>query len=90
MPILHATNAQLISKCCLHFLLCSALLCLLLPLCIINAQNERGISPLGVAVGFNQQEIVELLLAAGADLNIRDASSNTVLHYAAGDCCCTK
>lgn len=47
-------------------------------------QNERGISALGVAVGFNRKAAVELLLDAGADLSLRDAGDNTVLHYAAG------
>jgi ankyrin repeat protein len=48
-------------------------------------QNERGISPLGVAVGFNRKPVVALLLDAGADLEARDAAGNTVLHYAAGE-----
>lgn len=47
-------------------------------------QNERGISALGVAVGFNRVPFVELLLDAGADLALRDGQGNTVLHYAAG------
>lgn len=50
----------------------------------VNGLNERGITALGVAVGFNQKDLVELLLAAGADLELRDQSDNTVLHYAAG------
>jgi hypothetical protein len=48
-------------------------------------QNERGISALGVAVGFNRASFVQLLLDAGADLALRDAQGNTVLHYAAGE-----
>jgi ankyrin repeat protein len=53
-------------------------------------QNERGISPLGVAVGFNRKDMVQLLLDAGADLAGRDGQGNTVLHYAAGEgrCVC--
>jgi hypothetical protein len=47
-------------------------------------QNERGISALGVAVGFNRVPFVELLLDAGADLALNDSQGNTVLHYAAG------
>lgn len=50
-----------------------------------SKQNERGISPLGVAVGFNRAPVVGLLLDAGADLEARDAAGNTVLHYAAGE-----
>lgn len=50
----------------------------------VNGLNERGISALGVAVGFNRVPFVELLLDAGADLALRDGQGNTVLHYAAG------
>ncbi|KAF6255784.1 flagellar associated protein [Scenedesmus sp. NREL 46B-D3] len=50
----------------------------------VNGLNERGISALGVAVGFNRLPFVELLLDAGADLALRDSQDNTVLHYAAG------
>eukprot|EP00879_Flechtneria_rotunda_P011121 GHRR01011618.1.p1 GENE.GHRR01011618.1~~GHRR01011618.1.p1 ORF type:complete len:304 (+),score=115.86 GHRR01011618.1:124-1035(+) len=50
----------------------------------VNGLNERGVSPLGVAVGFNHKDIVELLLNAGADLQAQDTAGNTVLHYAAG------
>jgi hypothetical protein len=48
-------------------------------------QNTRGISPLGVAVGFNRQAVVGLLLDAGADLEAKDGQGNTALHYAAGE-----
>ncbi len=34
----------------------------------VNGLNERGIAPLGVAVGFNRREVVEALLEAGADV----------------------
>jgi ankyrin repeat protein len=47
-------------------------------------QNERGITPLGVAVGFNQQAMVALLLSKGADAARQDPAGNTLLHYAAG------
>ncbi|KAG2453934.1 hypothetical protein HYH02_002137 [Chlamydomonas schloesseri] len=50
----------------------------------VNALNERGISALGVAVGFNRLEIVKLLLSKGADLTFRDPKKNTLMHYAAG------
>jgi hypothetical protein len=53
--------------------------------CSCALQNERGISPLGVAVGFNRKDMVQLLLDAGADLAARDGQGNTVLHYAAGE-----
>lgn len=51
-------------------------------------QNDRGVSALGVAIGFNRKAMVELLLNAGADIALRDASDNTVLHYAAGGFLC--
>ncbi|GFR48770.1 hypothetical protein Agub_g10591 [Astrephomene gubernaculifera] len=50
----------------------------------VNAPNERGVSPLGVAVGFNRLEIVKLLISKGADLTFRDPKQNTLMHYAAG------
>ncbi|MEW5318271.1 MAG: hypothetical protein WDW38_009504 [Sanguina aurantia] len=50
----------------------------------VNAQNDRGISPLGIAVGFNRVAVVELLLSFGADVMARDPKDNTTLHYAAG------
>ena len=47
-------------------------------------QNESGVSPLGVAVGFNRIEMVQLLLDKSVDLMQRDKGGNSVLHYAAG------
>ncbi len=50
----------------------------------VNAADDRGITPLGVAVGFNRVPLVKQLLAAGADVQKPDRKGNTVLHYAAG------
>lgn len=50
----------------------------------VNEQDGRGISPLGVAVGFNRVAAVKELLEQGADKEQRDKQGNTVLHYAAG------
>ncbi|GBF96449.1 hypothetical protein Rsub_09248 [Raphidocelis subcapitata] len=50
----------------------------------VNGKNERGIPALGVAVGFNQKEVVRLLLDRGADVAAADAQGSTALHYAAG------
>ncbi|BDA43826.1 Ankyrin repeat domain-containing protein 2A [Coccomyxa sp. Obi] len=50
----------------------------------VNEKDGRGISPLGVAVGFNRISCVKALLAAGADVHQTDARGSTVLHYAAG------
>ena len=50
----------------------------------VNEKDGRGITPLGVAVGFNRIPCVKALLAAGADVQLADARGSTVLHYAAG------
>ncbi|GIL79791.1 hypothetical protein Vretimale_12414 [Volvox reticuliferus] len=50
----------------------------------VNALNDRGISALGVAVGFNRLEVVKLLIAKGADVTFQDPKKNTLMHYAAG------
>lgn len=47
-------------------------------------QNDKGVTALGIAVGFNRKEMVELLLQRGADVMLTDGKNNTVLHYAAG------
>jgi ankyrin repeat protein len=47
-------------------------------------QNEKGVPVLGLAVGFNQCPMVELLLAQGARVTDTDSQGNTALHYAAG------
>ncbi|KAK9830304.1 hypothetical protein WJX72_010886 [[Myrmecia] bisecta] len=50
----------------------------------VNKQDARGITPLGVAVGFNKVPVIKELLAAKADVSLLDAKDNSVLHYAAG------
>jgi len=50
----------------------------------VNEKDSRGITPLGVAVGFNRIPCVKALLAAGANVNLTDTRGSTVLHYAAG------
>jgi len=50
----------------------------------VDKKDARGITPLGVAVGFNRVEAVKALLAAGADANLADAKGNSPLHYACG------
>ncbi len=54
------------------------------PLCPC-LQNNRGLTSLGIAVGFNKLPVIELLLEKGADVMLTDAAGNTVLHYAAGE-----
>ena len=55
----------------------------------MNAKDRRGITALGVAVGFNRIPCVRCLLDAGADVHLTDARGSTVLHYAAGLSLCT-
>lgn len=50
----------------------------------VNAEDGRGVTALGVAVGFNRLPAVKALLEAGADVHKRDLKGNTVLFYAAG------
>jgi len=50
----------------------------------VNKKDGRGITPLGVAVGFNRIDAVKELLAGGADVSLTDNQGNTALHYAAG------
>ena len=50
----------------------------------VNEKDARGITALGVAVGFNKLPVIEVLLRAGADVTLTDAKGNTPLHYAAG------
>ena len=55
------------------------------PGCDVNGKDARGITALGVAVGFNRIPCVKALLAAGADVTLTDNRGSTVLHYAAGE-----
>ena len=50
----------------------------------VNGKDKRGITPLGVAVGFNKIQIVDEFLSRGADVEACDPKGNTALHYAAG------
>jgi len=49
---------------------------------IVNIQNEKGWTPLMVAIYNNQQEIVKTLLMSGADLSICSFNGTTILMYA--------
>jgi len=50
----------------------------------VDGKDTRGITPLGVAVGFNKIPIIKEFLEAGADVEVTDPKGNTALHYAAG------
>ena len=49
----------------------------------LNAQNRFGDSALIWAAQFNNPEMLEALLAAGANANIKDYRGKTVLMFAA-------
>ena len=50
----------------------------------VNAEDEHGNRPLYIAVEYGRKEIVELLIANGADLNVKgDTYSDTPLNIAA-------
>lgn len=49
-----------------------------------NARDARGITPLGLAVGYNKLDVVEALLDGGALVDGADAKGSTPLHYASG------
>ena len=50
----------------------------------MNGKDSKGITPLGVAVGFNKIPIIKLFLESSADVEQTDPKGNTALHYAAG------
>merc|ERR1719379_1206906 len=50
----------------------------------IDAQDLRGVTPLGYAVGMNRIAVVKCLLDGRANPHSVDASGNSGLHYAAG------
>ncbi len=56
----------------------------------VNESDARGITALGLAVGYNKVALVKVLLDGGADVSKTDAKGSTVLHYAAGDGCYQK
>lgn len=45
----------------------------------LNARDSRGSTPLILAAYYNQEAVVDLLLARGADVNEKDAAGNTAL-----------
>ena len=55
----------------------------------VNATNKKNRTPLMLACWKRNEDAIHVLLDAGADLNIADASGDTCLHYAARNDCCT-
>ncbi|KAM4608028.1 histone-lysine N-methyltransferase EHMT1-like isoform 1-T1 [Polymixia lowei] len=49
----------------------------------INCQDDGGWTPVTWAIEYKHKELVHLLLARGADVNIRDKEENVCLHWAA-------
>jgi ankyrin repeat protein len=49
---------------------------------VVTMKDERGRTALSHAVGSSNTQVMELLLAAGAEVNIRDNFGNTPLQYA--------
>merc|ERR1712083_1164206 len=50
----------------------------------LDAQDQKGITPLGYAIGANKIAIVKLLLDHRANAYAVDSTGNSGLHYAAG------
>ncbi|XP_068167208.1 histone-lysine N-methyltransferase EHMT1a isoform X2 [Antennarius striatus] len=49
----------------------------------INSQDDGGWTPITWAIEYKHREVVRLLLARGADVNLRDKEENVCLHWAA-------
>ena len=50
-----------------------------------NARDARGITPLGIAVGYNKLEVVKVLLSEGSGVEVDsgcDSRRSTALHFA--------
>lgn len=47
----------------------------------VNARNNKGVTPLHIAVLFGAVKIAEMLIKYGAYVNARDDEGNTPLHY---------
>ncbi len=70
----------------LHFMRCLGALRQMLRYDVdVNAQNKQGETPLLVAVREGYDDIAKALIAAGANVNIRNAQGQTLLHLAVLD-----
>jgi uncharacterized protein len=49
----------------------------------VNARDDRGRTPLMIAAGLNHTEIARALIAAGADVSLRDRAGKSAADLAA-------
>ncbi|BFZ06249.1 hypothetical protein BsWGS_09288 [Bradybaena similaris] len=52
--------------------------------CAVDLPNKQGATPMMVAVGFGRTDAVQVLLDAGANINLVDKAGKNVFHMAAG------
>mmetsp|Transcript_4127 Transcript_4127/g.4833 ORF Transcript_4127/g.4833 Transcript_4127/m.4833 type:complete len:153 (-) Transcript_4127:714-1172(-) len=48
---------------------------------LLNAGDENGYTPMHAAASYNHQELIQMLLSAGASLDVRDTDGDTLLHH---------
>jgi ankyrin repeat protein len=48
-----------------------------------TCRNQQGVSPIHMACQAGQRDLAEMLVDMGADLQCKDNSGNTCLHFAA-------
>lgn len=51
---------------------------------LVNAQDENGYCPLHLAVIAGNKPLIKLLIAKGADINMRDNEGHSAVHWAIG------
>ena len=56
----------------------------------VNATNKKNVTALMNACVDENEDAINVILNAGADLNIADADGDTCLHYAVQTDCCTE
>ena len=56
-------------------------ICLIQPICDLEAKSNDGVTPLIVSIVKGESNMVELLVTHGANVNAIDLHGNTPLHY---------